>query len=80
MAFKLVKKNEATGWYEGQVNCYVCENEYEIIEEKNAKLVAYKPGRYDYGGYYVEFKVYSKCPNCGHNNRHDREAKINEPK
>ncbi|TQO59332.1 hypothetical protein [Paraclostridium bifermentans] len=80
MALELVKKNEATGWYEGKGYCYVCGREYEIKEENNAKLVAHRPGRYDSDGYYIEFRVYSKCTHCSHNNMHDREAKINEPK
>ncbi|WP_270659205.1 hypothetical protein [Paraclostridium bifermentans] len=79
MALELVKKNEATGWYEGKGHCYICGSEYEIKEGNNAELIAERAGRYDQDGYYAEFVVYSKCSNCKHNNKHYREAKIDKP-
>lgn len=76
MGLELVIKNRATGMYEGKCICYVCENTYELLEGRNAELIAERAGRYDHDGYYAEFAVYSKCPHCKHNNKHYREAKI----
>lgn len=80
MSMDLIAKNKSTGWYEGKCTCYVCDNEYQINEALDAKLVAERPGRYDSDGYYVEFAVYSKCPHCKYNNKHYREAKIDNIK